>query len=193
MTRLYICFLLLFPFPLSPLVGAINIQIQEIGNDVVANVSGSANLTGLSFSANQSGSAFLRASSSVSARFGGGINVDWDLYSGASGPAAIGPGTSSFSILSASQGSGSGPRVGISSNSIILPDGYIDGASITASTTWLNQDFSSMGLAMGDYTWTWSSDSLNISVVPEPAYSAILIGFLAVFLVYQGRKKIPTL
>jgi PEP-CTERM motif-containing protein len=70
-----------------------------------------------------------------------------------------------------------------------VPVGYISGASLAGTSTYLNASFASLGLTPGEYTWTWGSgdhaDSFTLDVggvipptVPEPStWAMMLLGF----------------
>lgn len=177
---------LLFLMSAATGFSAVTITILESGSDVVGTASGTANLTGLTGPiTTQSGTAFLWPSSPI-ARFGGLGTINWDLYTGASGPASFGTGGSGISA-----DSGSGPRVGVfSSTAIILPDDYVSGSAISATSTWLGESFVSLGITPGTYTWTWSSDSLTITAIPEPSVYVGVMGLAALaFVIWRRRPR----
>ena len=67
---------------------------------------------------------------------------------------------------------------------ILLPQKYASGTPLTGSSVFENQSLESLGLNVGEYTYTWGigehADSLTIKVgdVPEPStWAMMLLGF----------------
>ena len=64
---------------------------------------------------------------------------------------------------------------------LVVPDGYTSGDLFVgpASTTYENQDFASLGLNVGSFTWSWdttgggNADSITLNIVPEPSTAAL--------------------
>lgn len=83
----------------------------------------------------------------------------------------------------------SGNQVGIGfsgsadTEGIILADGYVSGTPISSTGTWLNTEFSDLGVTDGDsFTWTWDGGGTgkfltvnvgNVAAVPEPSSLAL--------------------
>jgi hypothetical protein len=130
--------------------------MQQVGSDVVVTGSGSFNLAAFVFAQEQTSKAavqaefaflyigpsvFLRhtvyaaSARTVPANFGSGVNVEADA--------------------------GTGSRVGVLFGSALVPQGYVSGTSLTSSSTWLNKDFSDLGVTPGSYLWTWTSNSVT--------------------------------
>jgi hypothetical protein len=98
--------------------------------------------------------------------------------------------------------SGTGDPFGIQllglRGALMVPSGYVSGAHLSATDTYANQTFSSLGLTPGTYTWTWGhgahADSLTLqigtasAVVPEPS-TAIVAVFGAVAFVAYGWSR----
>ena len=83
---------------------------------------------------------------------------------------------------------------------LFLPQGYVSGATLSATATWDGQTLSTLGLNPGTYVYTWGSgptaDSLTVDVVspqavPEPTTLWVaLIGGVAIFAhCRHGRRK----
>lgn len=159
-----------------PARAAYTVALAQQGSDVVANGSGTLDLTGLRFagSAGVSSSAmtpligYIVTGSTVSAT---------SLYSGVSGPTGFGSGF----LTDAS--SGTGDLVGIigSAQELQVPAGFDSGSPVSDTATYANQTFSSLGATPGSYTWTWGSgtdDSFTVDIgpaaVPEPNSFALL-------------------
>jgi hypothetical protein len=59
------------------------------------------------------------------------------------------------------------------------PFDYVSGEMLpNSTTTYAGEDFASLGLDVGMYTWTWGSggtaDSLTLNIVPEPSTAALM-------------------
>jgi hypothetical protein len=74
-----------------------------------------------------------------------------------------------------------------------LPNGYVSGSPLSATSTYTSQTFASLGLTPGTYTWTWGSgptaDSFTVQIgaVPEPT-SSLLVCLSLVFAALQRRR-----
>ena len=81
------------------------------------------------------------------------------------------------------------------SQQLIVPDGYTSGDLFEglASTTYENQDFASLGLGVGSFTWSWdttgggNADSITLSIVPEPSTALLLASGLVVLGAHRRR------
>jgi len=160
------------------------ITLQQFGNDVVANGSGTFNTTALTLDFNSGGSSFLIPSSSAFI-FGPDVNTPHGSWLGMSGPSSFGTGGQTFSSI------GSGAPVGRFGGSLILPQGYVSGTPLTNSTTWTNKTLATLGVTPGTYTWTWgtgpTADSMTIQAVPEPG-SALLLALGTLGLLARRRR-----
>lgn len=92
-----------------------------------------------------------------------------------SGPFSIGP-ISETSYASVS----SGDHVGVDyvNRLVSVPKGYTPGDALAASMTFGGETFASLGIAPGDYTWSWgegdASDFVTLSITPEPGTGLLL-------------------
>jgi hypothetical protein len=81
-----------------------------------------------------------------------------------------------FGQAFATPSAGAGDVFGVLVDALILPQGYISGAPLSATDTYAGQTFSSLGLDPGTYVYTWRGDTLTVRVgtgaepvpVPEP-------------------------
>jgi hypothetical protein len=175
---------------------AVVINFHEVGSDVIASASGSADLTDLTLVA----TTILFAPGEVTPSKGGatvGNPGETHFYKGADGPTSFGTGGQTEAS------SGSGDFVGVfavnafaPSPIILLPQSYISGTSLTGSSVFENQSLTSLGLDVGQFTYTWGSgdhaDSLTINVsVPEPSTWAMMgLGFAALgFAGYWASRR----
>lgn len=173
--------------------GAVLITISESGNDVVATGSGTLNTTSLSpFSQNSSVMNIINSSNPTitigdTAGFNTAASDDtFDIsVSGSFGG-------SGFGIASSSTGDVIGVGAFGGRGFLYVPNGYVSGSNLSGSAIWSDEDFDSLTLTPGDYTWSWGSganeDSLTvrISSVPEPS-SITLLGLGA--LGFVSRRK----
>jgi PEP-CTERM motif len=150
------------------------VDITQSGSNVIANGSGTIDTAALtefsSFDLNagmNSGAALLRLSS---------LFDNIALWQGITGPTSFGTYNGDFESATSS----SGDFVGLSGEeslpSIQLSNSYVSGSELSDTATWAGATYASLGLAPGNYTWTWGSgetaDSFEVSIaapVPEPA------------------------
>jgi hypothetical protein len=89
-------------------------------------------------------------------------------------------------------GSGSGDRISLFDDGLGLPVGYISGSSIASTSAW-DGSFASLGLTPGSYTSVFNngsfSDSVTVTVVPEPSVAALFLGLGALGVVLRRRAK----
>lgn len=167
---------------------ALVIDLQEVGSDVVATGSGTANLTALTFDFQASGIALIDPLFAV-IEIGGPNKVDW--YSSIAAPENFGDGAPSVPSFS------TGPRWGVTRTALLVPTGYVSESLLLSTSTWNNKTLVELGVTPGMYTWTWGSgtneDFLTLNVisaaaVPEPSSLAFLglacLGFAA-----RARRK----
>jgi hypothetical protein len=167
------------------------VTIEQVGANVVVTGSGSLDLAGMSY---QSGTF---AESGIQPNAGsisiGSPNYDpVDYYKGSiSGPSRFGTG----GVLVPSD-SGSGDKVtlgGETGDYLSVPTGYVSGDPLSDSETFDNATFASLGLTVGDYTWTLPSDSYTIEIgavtAPEPASLTLLAAGVGMTLLAARRRR----
>ena len=145
------------------------ITVQEVGADVVATGSGSLNLAALVRAAGVFGwpNTLIPDNGTVGV---GPLAADCTLYVGnVSFPAVIGTGGS------VAPSSGSGSFVGtIGGGYLVVPLRYVSGSPLGDSvTTFVGRTLADLGLAPGEYVWSWgegsTADSLTVRVqAPTP-------------------------
>jgi hypothetical protein len=176
---------------------AVVIDISDVGSNVVASTSGSADLTDLT----AIDTALLFAPGEVTPSKGGATAGDPGqtlFYKGADGPKSFGTGAKTEASV------GNGDFVGVFavnpfalSPVILLPQKYMSGTSLTGSSVFENQSLESLGLTVGEYTYTWGigehADSLTIKVgdVPElSTWTMMLLAFAGIgFAGYRKAKQ----
>src|SRR5262245_35995776 len=171
---------------------AYTITLHQAGSNVVATGSGAINLTGLTFSSTQSGAPFINPSF-PGIRIGAGAPCDvWD---GIAGPTSFGSGGVTLGSI------GIGDLVGLSTNELNVPQGYVSGTTLpTSSATWDNMTFASLGVTPGTYVWTWGTGLANQNFtliiggagVPDGGSTVMLLGFGLLGLAAL-RRKLPLL
>lgn len=148
---------------------AATITFSEVGNDVQATLVGTLDLTGLiADGAGITPNARVR---------GGGPGANLILgptaataatsYSNISGPQLIGCSTVNIDASSGSAGPNGPFGINMSSNRLIVRNGFVSGNAVSASATWNGATISSLGLASGTYVYTWGGDSLTV-IIPGP-------------------------
>jgi hypothetical protein len=149
--------------------------------------SGTIDLTGLMFQTNGSAGAAIVPSGAFLALATGNVGV----YTGVSGPTSFGSGGVTFAS------SNSGNAVGISGfdGQLFVPQGYVSGTSLSATSTYNNATFASLGITPGTYTWTWGTgvhaDSFTINAgvgVPDGGSTLPLLSFALLGLAALRRK-----
>lgn len=168
---------------------AITVTFNEVGNDVVALTSGSFDLTGMTFG----GPNPVTAGINQDKRFFDAVTANEEqavVYFGA----VSGPFFPSFAgSVSASSFSGDVFGVRWETGRVTVPLGYVSGSSLSATTTWANHSFSSLGLPIGTYVYTFPADTvtLQIGAVPEPAtWAMFILGFGMIGASMRRRKGV---
>jgi PEP-CTERM motif len=141
----------------------------ESGSNVVGDLSGSINTTGLT----------LDPCNKTSI----GINPAGNVFSGPDGSCSII--TGAFALQSWGPGavtladSTTGDLFALFYVSLVLPDGYASGTALSGTLTFLGATFASLGITPGSYLYTLPNrDTVTINfgptLVPEPATLALL-------------------
>jgi hypothetical protein len=171
------------------------INVDEVGNDVVATGSGSIDLTGLTFAGTFSGSATGTQPNIANITVGPNGSISADGYLGATGPTSFGTGGGVASSF------GSGDLLGVQGNvgGIFVPVGYHSGDPLSATDTYSGQTFASLGLTPGTYKYTWGTgvhaDFLTVQIgpavaaVPEPSTLAGAAVGIALALGWAWRRR----
>jgi hypothetical protein len=134
--------------------------LQEVGSDVVLSGSGSFNLAAFSGFAVTNGVSLIIPSDPTvilgSTSISGGR-----LYSSST---FIGP--SNFGTVGFfSADLGTGDRVGVrqsgGSPRLFVAADYASGAALTASSTFLNKSLTDLGVTIGSYVWSWTTNGIT--------------------------------
>ena len=169
--------------------GAIVINIEQQGSDVVASYSGSIDLTGIGFNILGSANSNRMVASGPQISFQNGAANKGSLTVFGKNPWSVAPsafGTGgSFDADSATIATGN--AFGFQLQGFFIEPAYVSGSPISGSMTFENQTLASMGIDVGTMNATFSSgDTMSVVVsgsgpapVPEPgtwAAAALLVG-----------------
>ena len=166
------------------------VTLEQVGSDVVANGSGTIDLTDLIFSFTFPGVSPSQING-FNAVILTGQNGVTNAYTGFTGPTSFGSINVNFTV-----DSGIGDLVGISAafGIIELPLGYMSGNALSDNATYTGTTFASLGVTPGTYEWTWGtgdhadSFTLQIGAVPDRGSTLSLLGFASLGLVALRRK-----
>lgn len=145
---------------------AVVVNINEVGNTVVANATGSLDLTDAVFVKNVTVIAAVNPNLAVLSMANGPIN----------GYAITGP--ASFGTKSLTQGTGNGMPFYIfgTGNLLGVAQGYSSGSPLFGNTRWDNASFVSLGITPGSYVYSLPNDTVTLNFgavaaaeVPLPA------------------------
>lgn len=173
----------------GPVKGDFLIEVRQVGSDVVINGSGTIDLTNLNSTSSSAGNPGLNALFNTGSFLSVGAtgSVSYDFYS-AIGAGPMGPGNGNLF-----SNTGTGARVGVFVDSIIVPSGASGNFNVGSTTnTYLNQTITGLGLTEGTYTWTLPNNSkvtvqVSSAAIPEP--SSIFCGSLVGVLLSLGRRR----
>ncbi|WPJ98134.1 hypothetical protein SH580_10525 [Coraliomargarita algicola] len=166
---------------------AVNVTLEAVGVDVVATVTGTANLTDLTYedSGNFGGGGL--SSSAGSFLVGTG---EFDIYS-LLPSIPFGPGGNFTS--DSNTGSALGVFFYTTITTLLVPADYASGESLNATSTFNNKTIADIGATPGSYVWNWgtgaNADSVTLTVVPESNTYAALAGIFALACVAMRRRK----
>lgn len=176
---------------IAPVNAAVVTQFKQVGSDVVATLSGTLDLTGLTADTSLwfGGVPFISpANAAVASNTAGAL---LDLYYGSiSGPASFGSG----GVTLADSRTGDSVSFRPFDFGIFVPHLYVSGGSLNATMTFLGKTFADFGVTPGDYVYNLPSDTYtvrfqDVAPVPLPAGLPLLFGALGLLAVTRRRKS----
>lgn len=166
---------------------AVTMYVFESGGNVVATVTGTLNLSALT--SYGSGGAARVSASDDRLYIGQATSHSTPLWKGTfSSNPDFGSGVSQIFA-----DSGSGTGFGTNNGGLYVDESYVQGESLSATSTWNNTTLAGLGLKNGTYVQSWGSGAnadsytLNIGVVPEP--TSMLLSMLAGGMMLIRRKR----
>jgi hypothetical protein len=177
---------------------AVTVNIHPSGSNVVAQTSGSLDLTGLTLTPNLfylqtgvEGADGYVGTGAGSYQFPSDPITTLQAYTGLTGPAAFG------SALFTYADSGAGTAFALNASLfgtpyVFVPNGYVSGTALASNATYLGQSIATLGLTPGSYVFSSGIDSvtINITAAPEPAtWAMMLIGFGVVGAAMRTRRS----
>lgn len=186
----------------TSLQAAISITFQEIAGDVVSTFSGTLNTDDpdiYDFSQIVSGGLFAPESGAY-VSFASSWRTPTGSYvidnSSSNSPFYEGPregsGRGYGTGTQATPTSVTGDAFGMYQNSLILPGDWTSGSSVSGTMTWENTTLSALGYdSTQDHVWTLrgTSDTITMTVVPEPSSIALLTSLGVLALAISRRRK----
>jgi len=132
------------------------VTLQQVGSNVVATGSGAIDLTDLILNVGELSKPLINPEAGgiwVGQTSAFGLSTDHYRALPFTGPANFGSGSFAFA------NSGSGDLVGINGgfNDLWVPSGYVSNTFLSGSATWDSASFSSLGVTLGTYEWTWGT------------------------------------
>jgi hypothetical protein len=162
--------------------------LTQSGSSVVATGSGTINTTALTVNGTVFNYAYVipsQAQASLGPN-GNTFSATETILAGITGPGNFGTAGQVY----ATSGSGNGIAIDGHDGFLLVPSGYVSGATLSDTATFAGATISSLGITPGTYTWNWgsgaSADSFTMtSAVPEP--SLLGVGGFALLL----RRRQP--
>jgi len=193
-----ICAAILLLLASSPSQSAVQVNINQVGADVVAVASGTLNVGSLgapgaastlglmqyvalgnyAYTVGQ-GSANAYAVTFVTQQPLHAVAIDVPASVSTGGPVGVDAGAGAFELF--------------------VPAGYVSGAAINSSSTWTNRTFASLGLSPGAYVFNYGADNITFLVGPQGSATVavpsstplaqLLIALGVALLAWRSRRK----
>jgi len=154
---------------MATMEGAVVVSLQEVGNDVVATVGGTANLGGASPDSSGVGLPLNLAPATPHISVGDSLADSYSLL--LTGPTEFGSGIGPFQPTSST---GDFVLMDQLVGLLMLPEGYVSGNPLSSTATWENTTLSALTVTPGTYVWSWQvgdgtdTFTLYAGVTPPP-------------------------
>jgi hypothetical protein len=173
--------------------GAVIVDVEEVGTDVVAHLTGTLDVEDVTSPVGYSTRGVCPSTAQLV--LGPEEVVVGEFHSTEfTGPDNFGTG-----ILTAGS-SGSGDEVGfLPALDFFLLSNYTPGDPLNSTTTWSGKTIASLGMVPGTYTWTWTGaqtqaqDSFTVIIhatIPEPSTLILLATGALGLLAYRCRRRL---
>jgi hypothetical protein len=149
--------------------GDFNVTITQVGSDVVWSGSGSFNLTDLTLVGSATACSGFAANQAIWIA-GATPNPPGETGQQYEGASLTYPTTFALGTQSGAPSDATGSMFGVvtggaSGRTIVVPDGYVTGTTISGSTTYSGTTIADLGLATGTYTWSWGTGGNTSTLV----------------------------
>lgn len=175
-------------FPAAPAQALITLKVKQVGTDLVVTGTGSANTATLTAASTDPAYTNVLTPSQIyagpAAFTGTAPDVAVSLWSGLNGPASFGSDPAVFeypdpSALNTGQLFGILTSATAADIRLVLPSGYVSGATLNGTTTYTNLTLAQAGLVNGQvFSWTWGgatpAETLRLEIGGTPAVPAPL-------------------
>lgn len=164
-------------------------DLSEVGSDVVLTASGTVDLTDSSIIENSGMNATVNPHRRILAGPSALTDVDLHAFDDSDGPSSLGANAFVF----ASSGSGGPVGIEYGNGYLLLPEGYVSGAALSATSLFSGHTLTSLGITAGTYDWTFGNNNIQLNAneaasIPEPsAFGLLLIASVAG---WTGRRKL---
>jgi hypothetical protein len=172
----------------------IKFTIEQVGNDVVTTGAGAIDLAGLKFQLTTTEEAGVSGGFATVATGPAGnqpIRTSTDFYTGVTGPTSFG--TRRIQLIP-TIGQGDYMAVSGANGYLYVPEGYTSNTHIMSTDTYSNKTISGLGLATGNYTYTWGTGgpdhtlTVQIGAVPEPSTGVVAVFGAVALIAYRWSR-----
>jgi|GEM_PF-5444927 len=98
-----------------------------------------------------------------------------------------------FPWLFLSGGVTTGDAFGVTENAVYAPSPYLSGSTLSGESVWAGKNFGDLGVttgANGSFNLSVSGDLITWSAVPEPSSYALIVGLVALGMMFARRRLV---